>query len=183
MSLQKLYCAFVLYRHNCQVLHWKVTGLDFDTVHELMNTYIDFMHDNIDKVAEMILIMGQNPLCLMDTMKMIESDEHQFVIVHTEQSYAAKEVFDYVKYMCESLLSICDEVTNEPGMPSGIISEIDSIKYWLMVEGVYKHSRRFGFIAEIPVVDPAEQGEDLELKESKESTEEDEELTIDDFNL
>lgn len=54
----------VFYR-KLQNYHWNVTGKDFFTMHEKLEEYYDEINDEIDVVAEHILMLGYEPLGTM----------------------------------------------------------------------------------------------------------------------
>ena len=54
----------VFYR-KLQNYHWNVTGKDFFTMHEKLEEYYDEINEEIDVVAEHILMLGYEPLGTM----------------------------------------------------------------------------------------------------------------------
>ena len=54
----------VFYR-KVQNYHWNIVGKDFFVIHEKLEEYYDEINEQIDEVAEHILILGNEPLGTM----------------------------------------------------------------------------------------------------------------------
>lgn len=54
----------VFYR-KLQNYHWNIVGKDFFTIHEKLEEYYDEINEQIDEVAEHILMLGGEPLGTM----------------------------------------------------------------------------------------------------------------------
>lgn len=61
--------------HN---VHWNVEGKDFFALHEKFEEYYDAVHEELDAVAEKIIILGSRPLARMadyaDRTRLAESE-------------------------------------------------------------------------------------------------------------
>ncbi len=61
-KLNQLLADFVVEYHKLQTFHWYVKGKDFFTVHAKLEEYYDHVNENIDEVAEHILMLNMKPL-------------------------------------------------------------------------------------------------------------------------
>jgi len=140
-KLNELFAALVVYRHNFHILHWKVKSCDFDCVHKLFDDYVDKFNTMIDEVAEVMLSVGMNPLCLQGCIDQLVRSGTEFVVLDPVDDYDPKKAFEITNTMLTKLMDVYCEVCKND-IPSDIISKLDEHKYWLRIEAFYKNGRR-----------------------------------------
>ncbi len=93
-NLQILYVKF----HN---YHWNVKGMNFKPVHEMTESYFNYIAEQYDDVAERIVQLGGKPLSLL-----------QDYLNHTSLNEESKTDFD-VKFVLNSILTDFETLNNE----------------------------------------------------------------------
>lgn len=142
-NLKRLFSTLVIYRHNIQMLHWKVTGEHFDCVHALMDEYTKQFNEFIDAVAEIMLMTHASPLCLDCCLEFAKNDEHyDYVMISGKEDYSGEDCFAYIDRMFHDLIVRYNEVKNHDMIPADLASVFDNHVYWLRTEVVYKNKRR-----------------------------------------
>ena len=96
-KLNQLLADFVVEYHKLQTFHWYVKGKDFFTVHAKLEEYYDHVNENIDEVAEHILMLNMKPLAslkdfeyLLNEVKELKKyadDQEQYVISALMDNY------------------------------------------------------------------------------------------------
>ena len=61
-ELNKLLSDLNIFYRKLQNYHWNIKGHDFFVVHEKLEEYYNCINEQIDEVAEHILILGGQPL-------------------------------------------------------------------------------------------------------------------------
>lgn len=94
----------VLYR-KLQNFHWNIEGKEFFVLHAKLEEYYDGVNDQIDEVAEQILMLEGQPLGTMrDYLEIAKIKEAENVRVKADHVYSSlREDFSYIK---ESLLAL-----------------------------------------------------------------------------
>ena len=100
-KLNQLLADFVVEYHKLQTFHWYVKGKDFFTVHAKLEEYYDHVNENIDEVAEHILMLNMKPLASLQEflkdfeyllnevkeLKKYADDQEQYVISALMDNY------------------------------------------------------------------------------------------------
>ena len=142
-SLKTLFSTVILYRHNLHVLHWKAKGCDFDCIHGLLDTYVDKFNGFVDEIAEIMLMMGTNPLSIQDCLKIAEDDSDiTHIIIDPNSDYDAEECINHVKTMFDTLMNVYENVCDEDDIPNDIIATFDNHVGWIRLENKYKNVQR-----------------------------------------
>lgn len=142
-ELERIFSALILYRHNIHVLHWNAKGVDFDPVHNLMNEYVSKFNELIDEIAEIMKMVKIMPLCLHDVLQTTHNDtENSYLGLDCHRHYNSKEIFESIRIMFASLITLYDKTINCGCLPSSIISELESHQQWFRKEGSYKNDSR-----------------------------------------
>ena len=89
-KIKWLFAVLVWYRHNLHMLHWKVVGKDFDTIHSMLDDYVSKFNTFIDEIAEMLLSMGSNPLTMSEITSMLSSSDCRILTVESDSDYKSK---------------------------------------------------------------------------------------------
>lgn len=139
-KIKWLFAVLVWYRHNLHMLHWKVVGKDFDTIHSMLDDYVSKFNTFIDEIAEMLLSMGSNPLTMSEITSMLSSSDCRILTVESDSDYKSKEVFNAIDMMFGELWIIYNDISKD--CPSDCVSKLDEHRYWLRVECQYKNRRR-----------------------------------------
>lgn len=91
--------------HN---LHWNVKGPNFKSVHEYLEEIYDSFNEELDEIAELIIMQGGEPLVKMsDYLKNAQIQEADSKKFSTEEAF--KIVLDDIKLMKKSALEIREE--------------------------------------------------------------------------
>lgn len=91
--------------HN---LHWNVKGPNFKAVHEYLEEIYDSFNEELDEIAELIIMQGGEPLVKMsDYLKNAQIQEADSKKFSTEEAF--KIVLDDIKLMKKSALEIREE--------------------------------------------------------------------------
>ena len=101
----------VFYR-KLQNYHWNIKGADFFTIHAKLEEYYDDINEQIDEVAEHILMLGGQPLgTLKDYLDTTQIKEAQNQKVCTETVF--NEILKDLKTLSENATKIKEEADNE----------------------------------------------------------------------
>ena len=94
MEAQRLLLAILLvHKSNLQVLHWKAAGQNFGDSHvNVAEKYYDKVEEDIDGVAERLMMQGGEPLNYMDVIKTLKESNKDLTMVPTDRLYTRKEV-------------------------------------------------------------------------------------------
>lgn len=146
-KLRNLFSVLVVYRHNMQMLHWRVVGPAFDAVHELCDNYTDRFNKMIDSVGEKLLIMGDTPCTLFECLEIVKNLPREFICVEP-RDYCDIECFENIHAMLDSLIKEynlaiddcrCSSCTH---LPKGARASLESDLEWLELECYYKNTKR-----------------------------------------
>ena len=140
-KMKLLFAVVLAYRHNLHMLHWKVVGCDFDTIHKLLDDYVDKFNTFVDEIAEMLLSIGHNPLTLQEAITLLSDLNTHILVIESQEDYESDKVFKALDIMFNDLYTMYTDISNECEY-SECVSKFDEHKYWLRVEGKYKNKKR-----------------------------------------
>ena len=130
----------VLYR-KLQNYHWNIKGKAFFTLHAKLEEYYDFVNEEIDEVAEKILMIGGQPLGRMkDHLEISKIQEADNVKVGPyEVVENVEKDFRYIKTLAVALKEQADEakVYEVSSMADELISEY-SKAIWMLNQSSMK---------------------------------------------
>lgn len=139
--LEVLLAALVKQQYNLRILHWKAVGLDFHTTHvEILDGYIDQFGDYIDKVAEMMIISGEEIPTSREIDEIAQKTGMNLAI--KVQPYESEDIYRVIDRIFDDIMKILEKVNDPDKYPSFICSELDTIQYWFNIEGTYKNKQR-----------------------------------------
>ena len=141
-SLKKLLACTVQYQYNLQILHWKITGYHFDTIHSILEGYQNKLTSYVDMFGEMLIAVDDEPMTLKEIVKFIEDDDADYISINAEEYYDKGDVFKCIGYMFNHLIKLCDAVKTDNDLPSDIRAQIDGVQYELRIESKYKNKMR-----------------------------------------
>ena len=92
-DLNKLLADLNVFYRKLQNYHWNIRGMDFFVIHEKLEEYYNEINEQIDEIAEHILILNGEPLGTMkdylETTKIVEAKNEKI---------ASEEIFkDLIK--------------------------------------------------------------------------------------
>lgn len=141
-KVKSLFSALVVYRHNINVLHWKVKGCHFDCLHELLDNYGDTFNSFIDEVAEAMMCVGCNPLDFEACRATVNDDAINHIVLSGESDYDTDDIQKNIGIMFTTLITMYTEVANSHELPSDVQAKLDEQLYWFRLENNYKNRRR-----------------------------------------
>lgn len=81
--LNKLLADLNVFYRKLQNYHWNIKGADFFVIHEKLEEYYNEINEQIDEIAEHILILNGQPLGTMkdylETTKIIEAKNEKII--------------------------------------------------------------------------------------------------------
>lgn len=99
-SLNKFLSDLNVFYRKLQNYHWNIVGKDFFQIHAKLEEYYDEINEQIDEVAEHILMIGYQPLGTMKDYLSIATIEEA-----KNEKIQDKEVFEKIIKDYETLLS------------------------------------------------------------------------------
>lgn len=145
MKLVLLDALLRLYEQNFRNLHWNAKGEDFNDSHKSITTeYYEMVSEDVDKVAEILAMMGENPCNYPQALEIINADEGKFVIVDTEKLYTRAEIIEISGIMFNDICNILSVIITEMENPldAGIRSELETLLYNYTLQYRYINKRR-----------------------------------------
>ena len=139
-NFKKLLALLTVYQYNIRVLHWKISGLDFDDKHSLFGSYYEEFDGFIDKVSELSMQLGNDPISFNEVHSLCENMEENVIICQGTTNYSNIDALKMIGTMFEQLIIVIESC--QEGVPSDIQSELDDIKQYLRLESRYKNRRR-----------------------------------------
>lgn len=143
-NFKKLLSLLVCYQYNFRILHWKVSGLNFDGKHNLFGDYYAKFDEFIDTVAELALEEGTQPVSFSDVFGLLQELEEDVIICRGSIEYNPKDALIITGRMLDHLILVIDSC--QEGKPSDVQSSLDDIKGYLRLEGRYKNKRRLALL-------------------------------------
>lgn len=144
MNFKKLLAVLINYHHNFRILHWKVSGCHFDRYHEITASYYDSLQEHIDKIAEIGITYGENPLGLIDSIELLKKDKGNYKIIEPGEDYSDIDIIDNIDIMFTDIMDIIKELleTNKVDKNPGVRSELENMYSFYDIECNYKNKRR-----------------------------------------
>lgn len=113
-ELQNLLADFQVYYTNLRGFHWNIKGPRFFQLHEAFENMYDVVSDQIDEIAERILMLGETPMHnFSDYLKRNEIKETGVVANGDE---AIKHILEYIKILItkeRKILEMAGEANDE----------------------------------------------------------------------
>lgn len=141
-NMQRLLAAQILFQHNIKILHWNVTGIGFDMVHNLLGDYYKEMDTFIDDTAEICKSLNVNVLNLHDVMQILENDQIAFMSLNGDDIFTFKECFEKLDNMFNTIIALYDEAFSSNGIPASIVGEMQQVQQWYRKECHFKNRQR-----------------------------------------
>lgn len=145
MKLVVLDALLRLYEQNFRNLHWNAKGEDFNDSHKSITTeYYEMVSEDVDKVAEILAMLGINPCNYPQAMEIVSQQEEKYIIVENDKLYTRAEIIEISQIMFNdicNLLSASIEELNNP-LDAGIRSELETLLYNYTLQFRYINKRR-----------------------------------------
>lgn len=98
-------------------VHWYMRGERFSVLHPMLDDYIDEYNENIDNIAELLIILGGSPLSTLkeyqDNTKLELSSGDYNIKINEQLSKLIKGLQYYDKLLSEGL-DLADKYNNQP---------------------------------------------------------------------
>lgn len=104
-KMNVLLSDYAVLAHKLQTYHWYVKGHAFFTAHAQLEEFYDEANDNVDEIAEKILMIGGKPAASMAHFLELTSIKEA-----PEELIAVRDVFASVKTDYENLLARVEDV-------------------------------------------------------------------------
>lgn len=107
-DLNKLLADLNVFYRKLQNYHWNIRGMDFFVIHEKLEEYYNEINEQIDEIAEHILILNGEPLGTMkdylETTKIVEAKNEKI---------ASEEIFKELIKDFKQLLNDSKEIKKQ----------------------------------------------------------------------
>jgi len=136
------YMAFVtIYENNFRVLHWKLSGCDFQTAHPRYGDYYDHMGDMLDEVAEQIISMGGNPVNAKEALGMLEASTDRAIIIDSAEDYSACAADTAASIMFNTLYDLAVTMCKTDDIPVDVQDMFIQHSKYYRIENKFKIAR------------------------------------------
>jgi DNA-binding ferritin-like protein len=143
MNLKNLLSALILHHHNFRILHWNVSGVDFDPVHSLMGDYYDKLGGLVDDVAEICISLGIQPVNLHEALELLGNDgEEKYLELSGGTLFTSKDCFEKSEIIFRQLINMYQKLYSDKSIPESIINVLQEHQQWFRKECEYKNKRR-----------------------------------------
>jgi DNA-binding ferritin-like protein len=140
---KKLLAMVIYYKHNIQILHWKVGGLNFQENHEELGELYDEMSKHIDAIAELGLQCGENPISLQETLSILNEDSHEYVVVNPTLNYIGEDSFKCVLTMFKEIMNEIEGICKKSELSEAQRNDLGGLSSWYSLRVNYLIPRRF----------------------------------------
>jgi len=141
--IQRLLSVLVVYAHNMKVLHWKVTGTDFDPTHSVFDEYAKKLNEFVDEVAEICIQLNTNPVSYSFALDVLEKDSlFKYFIADADRNYTSKEAFEAANVMFDTIIAVYEMVNKNQAIPEDIRNKLQEHSYFVRKEFMYKNKMR-----------------------------------------
>ena len=141
-QLREFHASISLYKHNHQILHWKVKGAEWDKTHTIMQDYYEKLEADLDLVGEMCLQCGFNPVSVIEAIDIAKESSERRLILGSSDDFFKDEVWEKSSYMFNHLLTLIERVKNNPGITGDTKSELEVLEAYYRLQAKYKLPRR-----------------------------------------
>lgn len=150
MELRVFLAVLLLYENNFRLLHWKAKGPYFKIMHEQADELYNKIHQDIDRIAEMTMRMGQNPPDQMEGTKLlIDYEGHEFKAISSSDDFEFEEfcsnvdrLLNDIIYCIEELLENSEEIKSVKNI--GIKSYLEGMHDSYDLQVRYLNARQMG---------------------------------------
>ena len=141
-QLNVLLADLEVFYHKLQSFHWYVAGEMFFQIHAKLEVYYDMVSEQVDEVAEMILMNEEKPVSLLTDFKSLSNIQESKNEFHGEVDLVLKEVkndFESLLMEVKAIKKAADEEDNylvSAKMDDYISSYSKQI--WMLKQFLYK---------------------------------------------
>lgn len=144
-KLVELDAVLRIYEQNFRNLHWNSAGMEFNDSHKSITTeYYEMVSDDIDKVAEILAILGVNPFNYLEAADFITKSDNKYFIVDSQTLYSREEICKFADIMLNDICTILAAAIEELDSPinAGVKSELETLLYNYTLQARYINKRR-----------------------------------------
>ena len=106
MKLKDLLSVMIIHRSNFEMLHWKVKGQKFDSMHNTVTTnYYEMISTSIDDVAELGLRLKEKPVNYLEAYREAKRVNPNILIVDSSRDYTRDEVISTIDVILKDILA------------------------------------------------------------------------------
>ena len=147
MDFRIFLSVLLVYQHNFRILHWKASGHNFNMIHEWADNYSNNLSVCIDKIAEIAMRLGQQPVNYKEAAELLESyDDHDFTMLEAEDDYCIDCFIRHSDTMFADILKCIEELLQNSELENiknvGIKSDLESIYSEIDLQYRYINARR-----------------------------------------
>ena len=98
-------------------VHWYMRGERFSVLHPMLDDYIDEYNEDIDEVAEMLIILGGSPYSTLDELSansQLEITVGDYDLSMNEQLAKLIEGLEYFDDLLGRGIDVADKANNQP---------------------------------------------------------------------
>jgi DNA-binding ferritin-like protein len=140
--MQRLLAVLILYHFNIKILHWKLTGVDFDPVHGLFDDYFSEVGVFVDDVGEMCLQMEIDPLNITEAIDYLNQDGGDYEALSGADYFTSQQAFEKLDSMFNGLIEIYEGLYADPSIPADIVNKLQEEAQWIRKQVRYKNRQR-----------------------------------------
>ena len=144
-KLLELDAVLRIYEQNFRNLHWNSKGLEFNDSHKNITTeYYEMISADVDKVAELLAILGVDPLNYLEAAEYVTKSEVKYFIVDSKTHYTKLDICKFADIMLNDICNILAAAIEETTDPinAGVKSELESLLYNYTLQARYINKRR-----------------------------------------
>lgn len=148
-NLNILFASLVISEYNMKLLHWGVTGKDFDVCHNTASEYEEKFGEFLDEVAEIILMHHDTVPSLIECIDILKESEDEYLMLGVNTGsieFDYKHFFEYVDMMLFRMIRIYEAIAMDKGteyqVEDCVMSKLHEQQYWMSKEMLYKNRRR-----------------------------------------
>jgi DNA-binding ferritin-like protein len=145
IKLIELDAVLRIYEQNFRNLHWNSKGIEFNDSHKNITTeYYEMIAADVDKVAELLAIMGIDPFNYLEAAEYVTKSEVKYFIVDSKTHYSKLEICKFADIMLNDICTILSAAIEEITDPinAGIRSELETLLFKYTLEARYLNKRR-----------------------------------------
>ena len=149
MKLTLLNAILRLHESNIRNLHWNSIGEEFDDSHKaITEEYYGLFAENIDKVSEIMGMLGINPPNYIEVVGIIKESGENHLMVNSDIMYTRTDIIPILDSIFGDVTKTIIEVLEEPEIKdpynTGIKAELESMLYTFDFQRRYINKRRLG---------------------------------------
>lgn len=139
---RQLLALLMIYTHNVHVLHWNVTGLDFDPTHAKLDEYYEEMNSYVDDIAEMGLELGIRPVGYTEAIDVLDDPEVHYLLLRGSETFKSHDAWEAIRNMFIQLVDFYESMTKQSDLPGDVVNKLQEHQQWFRKQVSYKNRQR-----------------------------------------